>query len=80
MAAGVRSSRGGDLLRRLGGWKAVAVVRRGREAYAGDEPMWIECLGRPGRPLAPILGLHAPAVYKAAQRGAAQAREWRRLI
>ena len=28
---------GGGLVRSLGGWRAVAVLRRGREAYLGDE-------------------------------------------
>ncbi|MBI2000508.1 MAG: transposase [candidate division NC10 bacterium] len=135
---------GGDLLRSLGGWAAVAALRRGREAYAGDERilgspafvdqlrreaesahpararrlalatlvgrvcahlgidpaalqgggrtpavtraragiayLWVERLGRPGRPLAPVLGLHPAVVYQAARRGAAQAQEWQRLL
>ncbi|MBI2164351.1 MAG: transposase, partial [candidate division NC10 bacterium] len=135
---------GGGLLRSLGGWAAVAALRRGREAYAGDERilgspafvdqlrreaesahpararrlalatlvgrvcahlgidpaalqgggrtpavtraragiayLWVERLGRPGRPLAPVLGLHPAVVYQAARRGAAQAQEWQRLL
>ncbi len=135
---------GGGLRRSLGGWAAVATLRRGREAYAGDERilggpafvdqlrreaetahpararrlalatlvdrvcahvgiapdalqgggrtpvvsraragiayLWVECLGHPGRPLAPVLGLHPAVVYQAARRGAAQAREWEGLL
>ena len=42
MAAGIPRGRrpefqGGGLLRSLGGWHAVAQLRRGREAYLGDE-------------------------------------------
>jgi REP element-mobilizing transposase RayT len=42
VAAGIPQGRradlqGGGLLRSLGGWAAVAALRRGREAYAGDE-------------------------------------------
>ncbi|MFA5028549.1 MAG: transposase [Candidatus Methylomirabilota bacterium] len=42
VAAGVPQGRrpdlqGGGLLRSLGGWQAVATLRRGREAYQGDE-------------------------------------------
>ena len=42
VAAGVSQGRrpefqGGDLLRSQGGWAAVAALRRGREAYRGDE-------------------------------------------
>jgi REP element-mobilizing transposase RayT len=149
VAAGVPRGRrpelqGGGLRRSLDGWVAVAALRRGREAYAGDERilgrpafveqlrreveparpvparrlalatlvericrhvgiapaalqgggrtpavtraragiayLWVERLGRPGRPLAPMLGLHPAAVYQAARRGAAQAVEWQRLL
>ena len=42
IAAGLPQGRrpelqGGGLLRSLGGWRAVAALRRGREAYRGDE-------------------------------------------
>ena len=42
LAAGLPQGRrpelqGGGLLRSLGGWQAVAALRRGREAYCGDE-------------------------------------------
>ncbi len=42
VAAGVSQGRrpelqGGGLIRSLGGWQAVAALRRGREAYLGDE-------------------------------------------
>jgi len=135
---------GGGLLRSAGGWAAVAALRRGREAYAGDERvlgstafvealraqtaapeeagvraptlaalcarvcaavglrpahlagggrspaavtaragiayLWVEVFGRPGRPLAPALGVHPAAIPKAARRGAATAGRWRRLL
>jgi REP element-mobilizing transposase RayT len=49
VAAGVPQGRrpelqGGGLRRSLGGWQAVAALRRGREAYAADERV----LGAPG--------------------------------
>jgi hypothetical protein len=42
VAAGIPQGRrpelqGGGLIRRLGGWAAVSALRRGREAYLGDE-------------------------------------------
>jgi putative transposase len=149
VAAGLPQGRrpefqGGGLRRSLGGWAAVAALRRGREAYASDERilgssefvdqlrravapappgparrcslatligrvcqhvgiapaalqgggrtpavsraragiayLWVAHLGHPGRPLAPVLGLHPAVVYQAARRGAAQAREWGRLL
>ena len=49
-------------------------------ARAGIAYLWVERLGRPGRPLAPALGLHPAVVYQAARRGMAQAREWDRLL
>jgi hypothetical protein len=149
VAAGLPQGRrpefqGGGLLRSQGGWAAVAQLRRGREAYQGDERIlgdsafveamrqavadhapgaaaritlekllarvcqavrltpaqlagggrtpaavvaragiaycWVEGLGRPGRPLAPHLGVQPAAVPKAARRGAATAARWRRLL
>ncbi|MEK7205308.1 MAG: transposase [candidate division NC10 bacterium] len=135
---------GGGLIRSLGGWQAVAALRRGREAYRGDERvlgssafvaqlqraveateaprgpqlaleplvagvcrhiglprealggggrrtavqharaglayLWVEVLGHPGRPLAPLLGLQPAGVLKAAQRGAREAARWHRLL
>jgi REP element-mobilizing transposase RayT len=135
---------GGGLIRSLGGWQAVQQLRRGREAYQGDERilgssefvegcrraaeagaaprpsriglealvarvcrhvgvaadtllgggrrpaltqartgiayLWTEILGRPGRPLAPFLGVHPSAVPKAARRGASAAPAWRALL
>jgi REP element-mobilizing transposase RayT len=135
---------GGGLLRSLGGWEAVQALRRGREAYTGDERvlgssafvaalqreaaapagagpraptlaglsarvcaavgltpaqlagggrtpaavaaragiayLWVEVLGRAGRPLAPHLGVQPAAIPKAARRGAATAARWRRLL
>ena len=132
---------GGGLLRSLGGWAVVQRLRRGREAYLGDERvlgssefvealrrtvaaaeaprraleplvvrvcrhvglprealggggrrnavqqaraglanLWVEVLGHPGRPLAPVLGVQPAAIPKAARRGAKQAHVWRRLL
>jgi hypothetical protein len=135
---------GGGLVRSLGGWDRVAELRRGREAYLGDERilgrpefvehmrrtvaeqassprprlaldalvarvcrhvglppahlaagtrrpaasraragiayLWMEVLGHPGRPLAPVLGIRPQAVYQAVARGRAGRRAWDRLI
>jgi len=59
-----------------GGGRLPAVPR----ARAGIAYLWVERLGRPGRPLAPVLGVHPAVVYQAARRGAAQAREWEALL
>ena len=59
-----------------GGGRAPAVTR----ARAGIAYLWVARLGHPGRPLAPVLGVHPAVVYQAARRGAAQAREWDRLL
>jgi REP element-mobilizing transposase RayT len=149
VAAGLPQGRrpelqGGGLLRSHGGWQAVAELRRGREAYQGDERilgstafveqvrqaeatrasqrrtrltvtsllrricrhvglpptqltagrrtaqasrareglayLWIERLGHPGRPLAPVLGTSPQAVYLAAVRGRAAHAEWDHLL
>jgi REP element-mobilizing transposase RayT len=149
VAAGLPQGRrpdlqGGGLIRGLGGWQAVAALRRGREAYRGDERvlgssafvaqlqraveateaprgpqlaleplvarvcrhvglprealggggrrtavqqaraglayLWVEVLGHPGRPLAPLLGVQPAAIPKAARRGAKEAPVWRRLL
>ncbi len=149
VAAGIPQGRrselqGGGLLRSLGGWQAVAALRRGREAYLGDERIlggsefvtrvqrtlepgapgpaarltletvvaricryvgvapaalagggrasrltrarqgiaycWIDVLGRPGRPLAPSLGVRPQNVYQAAARGREAGAEWRRIL
>jgi len=149
VAAGLPQGRrselqGGGLVRSLGGWAAVRTLRRGREAYGGDERvlgsaefverirqeaglqhkvpdphlslstlagrvcratgiaptglagggrrpavvqaregiayLWVEVLGRSGRALGSVLGVHPQAVYKAAQRGATDARRWERLL
>ena len=137
---------GGGLRRSLGGWAAVAALRRGWEAFRGDERvlgepafveavrreaeaaqatsaghphltaaaliarvcgavgvspealrgggrrpalsqarqgtayLWVERLGRPGRPLAPLLGIRPAALYQAARRGRAAAARWDRLV
>ena len=149
VAAGLPQGRrpdlqGGGLIRSLGGWQVVAALRRGREAYRGDERvlgssafvaqlqraveateaprgpqlaleplvagvcrhiglprealggggrrtavqqvraglayLWVEVLGHPGRPLAPLLGVQPAAIPKAARRGAKEAPVWRRLL
>jgi REP element-mobilizing transposase RayT len=149
VAAGLLQGRrsdlqGGGLVRSVGGWAAVAALRRGREAYQADERilggtefveairralaergashaadlaldtlvarvcqhvgiaptaltgggrrpavsraragiayLWIDVLGHPGRPLAPVLGFHPAVVYQAARRGAAQAAVWEALL
>ena len=59
-----------------GGGRLPAVTR----ARAGIAYLWVERLGRPGRPLAPVVGLHPAVVYQAARRGAAQANEWEKLL
>jgi REP element-mobilizing transposase RayT len=59
---------GGGLIRSLGGWQAVAALRRGREAYRGDERVlgssdFVEQMRRAvaaqARPAAPRLTLEA---------------------
>ena len=59
-----------------GGGRTPALSR----ARAGIAYLWVERLGHPGRPLAPRLGVHPAVVYQAARRGAAQARDWDRLL
>jgi hypothetical protein len=58
-----------------GGRGRAAVVARAGIAY-----LWVEVLGRPGRPLAAHLGVQPAAIPKAARRGAATADQWRRLL
>jgi putative transposase len=131
-------------VRSLGGWAAVAALRRGREAYLGDERvlgsrefverlrqtaedrpppgaralplatlvtrvcrrvgiaaaqlpagsrraavtrardgiayLWVEVLGRPGRPLAPTLGVRPQAVYQAVMRGRQGGARWEQVL
>lgn len=149
VAAGLPQGRrpelqGGGLLRSHGGWVAVAALRRGREAYRGDERilgssafveqirrsveesprtvrppltrdtlvarvsrhvgihpaqfaagsrrapvsrardgiayLWVEVLGHPGRPLAPLLGARPQAVYQAVTRGRQARARWEGLL
>jgi len=149
VAAGLPQGRrpelqGGGLLRSHGGWVAVAALRRGREAYLGDERvlggsafvaqlrrrvehavraaprrltldtlvarvcrqvgvlpgqlgegsrrsavsrardgiayLWVEFLGHPGRPLAPVLGVRPQAIYQAVARGREARAAWERLL
>ena len=63
---------GGGLVRSLGGWEAVKALRRGREAYAGDERIlgsaaFVETLQQTLRPAAPAPG-GAPALADLVQR------------
>lgn len=149
VAAGLSQGRrpelqGGGLRRSQGGWIAVTALRRGREAYLGDERvlgssafveqlrrtvedapraglrrltldtliarvcsyvgvspvhlgagsrraavsrardgiayLWVEVLGHPGRPLAPVLGVRPQAIYQAVARGGKARAEWERLL
>jgi putative transposase len=149
VAAGLPQGRrpdlqGGGLVRSLGGWAAVTALRRGREAYLGDERvlgssefverlrqtaedrrrpggralplatlvtrvcrrvgiaaaqlqagsrraavtrardgiayLWVEVLGHPGRPLAPILGVRPQAVYQAVMRGRQGGARWEQVL
>ena len=63
----------------------VALVGGGRtprlsRAREGLAYCWIEVLGRPGRPLAAVLGIRPQSVYRAAQRGRKAQAEWRRVL
>jgi putative transposase len=70
VAAGLAQGRrpelqGGGLLRSLGGWQAVAALRRGREAYGGDERIlgsseFVEQVQQEVAPVAPVRGTHLP--------------------
>ncbi len=59
-----------------GGGRRPALSR----AREGVAYLWIEVLGRPGRPLAPVLGVRPESVYKAARRGQAEAERWRAVL
>ncbi len=59
-----------------GGGRTPAAVG----ARAGIAYCWVGGLGRPGRPLASRLGVQPAAIPKAAQRGAATAARWRRIL
>jgi putative transposase len=49
-------------------------------ARAGIAYLWTVRLGHPGRPLAPVLGVHPAVVYQAARRGATAADRWDPLL
>ncbi|MEI8189609.1 MAG: transposase [candidate division NC10 bacterium] len=56
---------GGGLLRSLGGWRAVASLRRGREAYGGDERVlgsaeFVEAVRRTLQAAEPVPGRRRP--------------------
>lgn len=62
---------GGGLIRSLGGWAVVAQLRRGREAYAGDErilgsPVFVEAIQRelPTPPTAGRASLSVDAIVQ----------------
>ncbi len=76
LAAAVCSQVGIQPAMLQGGGRVPAVTR----ARAGIAYLWMERLGHPGRPLAPMLGIHPAVVYQAARRGAAHAQEWDRLL
>jgi len=64
---------------------AAALTGGGRrpavsQARAGIAYLWTVRLGHPGRPLAPVLGVHPAVVYQAARRGAEAAARWDRLL
>jgi hypothetical protein len=59
-----------------GGGRTPSLTR----ARAGIAYLWVEHLGRPGRALAPALGVHPSAIPKAARRGARAAAAWERLL
>ncbi len=61
----------------LGEGTRRADVTRARNGIAY---LWIEVLGHPGRPLAPILGVRPQAVYQAVVRGREARAEWERLL
>ena len=50
------------------------------EVRGGIAYLWLEVLGHPGRPLAPVLGVHPAVVYQAARRGASAAATWQALL
>ena len=67
------------------GLARAALTGGGRETTlqrvrAGIADLWVDILGRPGRTLAPALGVHPSAIPKAARRGARAAAAWRRLL
>jgi hypothetical protein len=87
VAAGIPLGRrpelqGGGLIRSLGGWAAVAALRRGREHYLGDERVlgssaFVEALQRelapPARPRVPLLPLDRLVAHVCAALGTSPA-------
>ncbi len=59
-----------------GGGRAPEVIR----ARNGIAYLWVEVLGRPGRPLAPVLRVRPQNVYQAAKRGAQAPAQWTRML
>jgi len=57
-----------------GGFISSARRRPARSrARAGRAYLWMDVLGQPGPPLAPVLGVRPAVVYQAARRGASPA-------
>jgi hypothetical protein len=42
--------------------------------------LWVEYLGRSGRPVATVLAIRPESVYKAARRGQQQAMKWQEVL
>ena len=59
-----------------GGGRRPALSR----AREGIAYLWIEGLGRPGRPVAAALGVRPQSLYAAAARGRAKRARWDRLL
>lgn len=59
-----------------GGGRRAAVS----QARAGVAYLWIECLGRSGPVLAPVLRLHPATIYPVARRGRREATQWEKLL
>ena len=59
---------------------AHLLVRTRTRARNGIAYLWVEVLGHPGSPLAPVLGVRPQAVYQAVARGRAARTEWDGLL
>jgi hypothetical protein len=59
-----------------GGGRSPQITR----ARVGIAYLWLEVLGRAGRPLATALGIRPQSVYRAAVRGREEGGEWRQLV
>ena len=61
----------------LGEGSRRAVASRAQDGIAH---LWVEVPGHPGRPLAPLLGVHPQAVYQAVPRCLEVSAEWVPLL